>query len=108
MTGGDFWPSCGFRDLSAKFPKDTVLIGASADDVALQQKFIDTHTLPYALLADTDLKLIQALGIQMAGRPLPQRITFVVGKDGKIAKIYTKVDVTKHPGEVLKFVESQK
>jgi peroxiredoxin Q/BCP len=108
LTPGCTVESCGFRDLADKFPKDVVLIGASADDLALQQKFIDTHKLPYALLADTDLKLIQALGIQSPRGKVPQRITFVVGKDGTIAKIYTKVDVKKHPEEVLKFVEGQK
>ena len=108
MTRGCTIESCGFRDLAAKFPKDTVLIGASADTVDLQQQFIDKEKLPYALLADTDLKLIQALGIQSPRGKVPQRITFVVDKDGKIAKIYTKVDVNTHPEEVLKFVQSQK
>ena len=40
------------------------VFNASADTVDLQQQFIDKEKLPYALLADTDLKLIQALGIQ--------------------------------------------
>ena len=108
LTSGCTVESCGFRDLSAKFPKDTVLIGASADDEKLQQKFIDTNKLPYALLCDTDLKLIQSLGIQSPKGKVPQRITFVINKDGKIAQIYTKVDVRKHPEEVLQFVESLK
>ena len=107
LTKGCTVESCGFRDLAAKFPKDAVLVGASADDVALQKKFIDTHMLPYALLADTDLKLIQSLGIQSAKGKTPQRITFVVGKDGKIAKIYDKVTVTTHPQEVLEFVAAK-
>ena len=33
--------------------------------IDLQQKFIDEHKLPYALLADTDMKLISALGVRM-------------------------------------------
>ena len=35
-------------------------------------------------------------------------MTFVVDKDGKIAKIYEKVDVNKHPKEVLEFVKTLK
>lgn len=109
LTKGCTIESCGFRDQASKFPKDTVLIGASADTVALQQKFIDEHKLPYALLADTDAKLISALGIKSnAKNNIPKRITFVVGKDGKIAKIYDKVDVNKHPEDVLKYVDALK
>jgi peroxiredoxin Q/BCP len=107
LTRGCTIESCGFRDLAAKFPKDAVLVGASADEVAKQQEFIDKEKLPYALMADTDLKLIQSLGIQSAKGKTPQRITFVVGKDGKIAKIYDKVTVTTHPQEVLEFVAAK-
>ena len=73
--------------------------------MALQQKFIDTHQLPYALLADTDMKLINSLGI--SGGKTAKRVTFVVDKDGKIAKIYSPVTPTTHPAEVLKFVSAK-
>lgn len=105
-TKGCTIESCGFRDLAEKFPKDTVLIGASADDEKAQVKFITENKLPYALLCDTDLKLIKELGIQNAKGKTPQRISFVIDKEGKIAKIYTKVSVAEHPAEVLKLVET--
>lgn len=108
LTKGCTIESCGFRDLASQFPKDAVLIGASADDEALQTKFIKEHKLPYALLCDTDLKLISALGIRAGTNKMPQRKTFVVGKDGKIVKIYDKVNVTNHPQEVLEFVKGMK
>ncbi len=110
LTKGCTVESCGFRDLmgAKDFPKDVVVLGASADDVALQQKFIDTNSLPMALLADTDTKLIKALGILSPNGKTPKRVTFVVDKDGKIAKIYDKVDVTAHPKDVLDFAKSLK
>ena len=108
LTKGCTIESCGFRDISSEFPKDTVLLGASGDDVALQQKFIDTEKLPYPLLCDTDLTLIKALGIQAAKGKTAQRLTFVVDKEGKIAKIYEKVAVGTHPKEVLEFVKTVK
>jgi peroxiredoxin Q/BCP len=108
LTKGCTVESCGFRDLAKEFPAGTVLLGASADDEALQDKFIAKEMLPYPLLCDTDLKLIQALGIQSPKGKVPQRKTFVVGKDGKIAKIYDKVDPAGHPKEVLEFVKTQK
>ena len=108
LTPGCTVESCGFRDIAKDLPKDAVMIGASADTVATQQKFIDKHTLPYALLADTDLKLIKALGIQSGTSKVPQRVTFVIDKEGKIAKIYGKVSVKDHPAEVLKYIDALK
>ena len=109
LTKGCTVESCGFRDLAEKFPKDVVLLGASADGDELQNKFIKENKLPYALLCDTDMKLISELGIKSnPTAKTPKRITFVVDKEGKIAKIYEKVDVTKHPEEVLKFVSDTK
>jgi peroxiredoxin Q/BCP len=64
-----------------------------------------------ALLADTELKLTKALGILgVAGGKTPKRVTFVVDKEGKVAKIYEpgKIDVNKHPKEVLEFVKTLK
>lgn len=111
LTKGCTVESCGFRDLmkDKDFPKDVVVLGASGDDVKLQQKFIDTHELPMALLADTDLKLIKSLGILgKAGGTTPKRVTFVIDKEGKIAKIYDTVKPDSHPKEVLEFVKTLK
>jgi peroxiredoxin Q/BCP len=108
LTKGCTVESCGFRDIIKEFPKDVVVLGASADDRQLQQKFIDTHMLPYPLLCDTNLELIKQLGILASPTgKTPKRITFVIDKQGKIAKIYEKVNVNTHPKEVLEFVKSQ-
>jgi peroxiredoxin Q/BCP len=110
LTSGCTIESCGFRDelKAADFPKDVVILGASADDVKLQQKFIDTNSLQYPLLADTEMKLIKDLGIAAPKGNVPQRITFVVDKEGKIAKIYTGVQVKTHPKEVIEFTKTLK
>ncbi|MCZ2344042.1 MAG: peroxiredoxin [Bacteroidales bacterium] len=100
LTRGCTVESCGFRDLADKFPKNVILLGASNDGEQLQQKFIDTHKLPYPLLCDTEFQLINALGISSGGKAA-KRVTFIVGPDGKIAKIYEKVSVATHPKEVL-------
>ena len=109
LTKGCTVESCGFRDLAKEFPEDAVILGASADDKALQQKFIDAHNLPYPLLCDTDKALIKELGILAPNGAVPQRVTFVVGKDGKVAKVFDgKIDTAKHPKEVLEFVKGLK
>ena len=108
MTPGCTVESCGFRDAAKDLPKDAVMIGASADTVEKQQEFIEKNKLPYALLADTDLALIKALGIQSGTSKVPQRVTFVINKEGKIAKIYGKVSPKDHPAEVLKYIDALK
>jgi len=105
-TGGCTAESCGFRDIAEKFPKGTVIIGASNDNEAKQMKFINDNKLPFALLTDTENKLIKELGIVNANGMAAQRITFIVNPEGKIAKIYTKVTPKDHPAEVLKDVEA--
>jgi peroxiredoxin Q/BCP len=94
-----------FRDLLKEFKAlDTVVLGASADTVELNQQFTDKNAYTFPLLSDTDKKLINALGI--AGKTgLPARVTYVVDKDGKIVKVFEKVTPKGHADEVLKAVK---
>ncbi len=96
---------CGFRDLLKEYPADTVVLGASADTVELNQKFADKNSYPFALLSDYELKLIKALGVQTPKGNMAQRVTFLVDRDGKIAKIYTGVKPAPHAEEVLKDIK---
>ena len=77
------------------------MIGFSTDKVETQQQFTDKEKLTYPLLADPDKKLMTALGVK-------GRTTWVIDKDGKIAKVYPKVNVADHPKEVLEFVKTLK
>jgi len=110
LTPGCTTESCGFRDIAEKFPENVVVIGASGDDMKLQQEFIDKHKLPFPLLTDTKLELIKDLGILSvsAKGSVAKRTTFVIDKDGTIAKIYATVTPAKHPQEVLDFVKTLK
>jgi peroxiredoxin Q/BCP len=110
LTSGCTIESCGFRDIYKEFPENTVVLGASNDDVPLNQKFIDKEMLPYPLMCDTDAKLIKELGILSPKGNAAQRVTFVIDKEGKIAKIFPagSVDVKTHPKMVLEFVKTLK
>lgn len=103
LTGGCTTECNGFRDTLKDFPTDTVVLGASADDLALNQKFTDEKTYNFPLLCDPEMKLIKDLGI-LKGK-VAGRVTFVLDKDGKIVKIYDKVAPKDHPAEVVKFVK---
>ena len=80
---------------------DTVVIGFSSDSIEAQQEFTNKEKLNFPLLADPEKKLIGALGVK-------GRSTWVIDKDGKIVKVYDKVDVRSHPKEVLEFVKTLK
>ncbi|MBY0515243.1 MAG: peroxiredoxin [Gemmataceae bacterium] len=108
LTKGCTIESCGFRDLAKEFPENTVILGASNDPVAKNQEFIDKEKLPYPLLSDSDSKLVKELGIMSPKGNAAQRVTFVVDKEGKIAKVFPQVNPEKHPKEVLEFVKTLK
>jgi thioredoxin-dependent peroxiredoxin len=109
LTKGCTIESCGFRDIAKEFPENVVVIGASGDDMALQQKFIDENKLPFPLLCDTKQELIKDLGIlRTPSATMPNRVTFVIDKEGKIIKIYPMPNPATHPKEVLAFVKTLK
>ena len=83
------------------------MLGASADTLELNQKFSDNEKYTYPLLCDPDKKLIDALGIATK-TGLAMRVTYVVDKEGKIAKIFDKVKPDGHAKEVLEFVKTLK
>ena len=77
------------------------------DDEKSHQKFISKFQLPFDLLADTDKKIVEAYGVwgekSMYGKKYmgTNRKTFLIDADGKIAKVFDKVDVAAHADEVL-------
>jgi peroxiredoxin Q/BCP len=77
------------------------VLGASADSEDLNQQFTDKNSYTFPLLCDTDKKLITALGIK-SGAGFANRVTYIVDKEGKIAKIFEKVAPKGHADEVLK------
>ncbi len=83
------------------------VLGISADTPAAQKKFKEKYDLPYTLLADSDKKVCNAFGVikekNMYGKKVKgiARTTFVIGPDGKIAKVFQNVKPDGHAEEVL-------
>jgi thioredoxin-dependent peroxiredoxin len=83
------------------------VLGVSADTPAAQKKFKDKYSLPFTLLADTDKKVANAYGVikekNMYGKKVKgiARTTFVIGPDGKIARVFENVKLQGHAEEVL-------
>lgn len=108
-TPGCTKEACSFRDADDVFnSKGIKVFGVSTDDEKSHQKFISKFQLPFDLLADTDKKIVEKYGVwgekSMYGRTYmgTLRKTFLIGKDGKIVKIFDKVKVAEHADEVLK------
>ncbi len=107
-TPGCTAEACEFRDHSQQFAKkDAVIVGVSPDAFKAQSKFKDKYGLPFTLLADTDHKLAEAFGVwvekSMYGKKYMgvERSTFLIGKDGKVARVFSKVKPAGHADQVL-------
>jgi thioredoxin-dependent peroxiredoxin len=107
-TPGCTTEACEFRDEQTAITKTgTVILGISPDAVKAQAKFKTKFGLPYTLLADTEHQAAEAYGVwvekSMYGKTYMgiARTTFLIGADGKIAKIFEKVKPAGHAAEVL-------
>lgn len=77
----------GLRDVHAQFAdSDAQVLGVSMDTLETQTRFAESLTLPFPLLADPDGTAAKAYGVaNPAG--YANRVTFVIGKDGKVSKV---------------------
>jgi thioredoxin-dependent peroxiredoxin len=84
-----------FRDVYGRFKeKKARIVGVSRDSVESHQRFKKKFSIPFTLLADTESKLYKAFGVNA-------RSTFLIGDDGRIVKVWPKVNVNEHAEEVL-------
>ena len=97
-----------FSRLAPAFARaKTAVLGVSADPVKKQDKFKAKHDLTIALASDETLEMLKAYGVwaekSMYGRTYMGvlRNTYLIGPDGKIARIWEKVKVAGHAEEVL-------
>jgi len=107
-TPGCTKEACAFRDEFAQFQKKgAVVFGVSPDPVKSHDKFVEKFKLPFPLLADADKKIVEAYGVWgekvFMGRKYfgVHRVTFLIGPDGKIKKIWPQVKPEEHAAEVL-------
>lgn len=86
---------------------DTHVVGVSRDTLAAHGKFRAKHGLTVGLGADTEGAVTQAYGVwgekSLYGRKYMgiERATFLIGRDGRIAQVWTKVKVAGHAAQVL-------
>jgi peroxiredoxin Q/BCP len=82
-----------------------VVLGISFDSTAANCTFAQDNSFSYDLLSDPDGVIGAAYGVQreLSDRffGLPLRRTFLIGPDGRIARVYDVTDVQTHPQQIL-------
>lgn len=101
-TPGCTKEACGLRDRMADLKKDGVeVIGVSFDSSDSHQKFIEKYNLNFPLLADTDGKIADAYGVRREpGKNIARRVSFLIGKDGKITHVTDSANADVHLAEM--------
>lgn len=112
MTPGCTTEACDFRDQYKSFEEvDAVILGVSPDPIKRHEKFIQKHGLPFLLLADEDHKVAESYEVWKLKKNFGkeymgiERTTFVINKEGVIAKEWRKVKVQGHVEEALQFIK---
>jgi len=103
FTPGCTKEACSFRDSFQLFKdKGIEVLGVSYDPVTRHEKFKAKYSLPFTLLTDVDKSVSKKYGAE--GVLTSKRVTYVIGKDGKIIAVFPKVNVSAHAQEVLEVI----
>ncbi|MFC2622331.1 MAG: thioredoxin-dependent thiol peroxidase [Prevotella denticola] len=109
-TAGCTAQACNLRDnYDALRAKGYAVVGVSIQDEKSHRKFIEKNGLPFPLIADTDLKLVEAFGVygekKMYGRTYmgTYRTTFILNEDGIVERILgpRQIRTKDHAGQIL-------
>jgi peroxiredoxin Q/BCP len=107
-TPGCTAEACSFRDHESDMAKEhAVVLGVSTDSLESHEKFRGKFNLNFPLLSDQTADIAKMYGVwkekNMYGRRTwgVARTTFWIGADGRIRKIYKKVDTAKHAEDIL-------
>ena len=110
-TPGCTKQACGFGELYPQFgEKGVEIIGISKDSVASHKKFKEKYSLPFTILSDTELQIIQAYDVwkekKLYGKTSMGivRTTYLIDENGIIIKALDKVKAAENPEEMLEML----
>ncbi|MGH9900937.1 MAG: thioredoxin-dependent thiol peroxidase [Pyrinomonadaceae bacterium] len=111
-TPGCTKEACSFRDAFSEYEgRGIKVLGVSLDDEASHRAFAAKYDLPFTLLSDTDRSVSEAYGVygeQTWGDRKYMglaRKTFLIDEEGRIKKVFDKVNVEQHADEVMRAFE---
>lgn len=104
-TPGCTKEACAFRGVWKEYEEAGVkLFGVSRDAAASHKEFADKYRLTFPLIADQDGAWAAAFGVATR-LGMYQRVTFLLGRDGRVAKVYGDVNPGLHALEVFEDVK---
>lgn len=113
-TPGCTKQACGFAAAYEVFlSKDVVVIGISKDSVSSHFKFAQKYELPFILLSDPDLQVIQAYGVWQEKKLYGKvsmgvvRSTFLINEQGNIEMIMNKVKPDTNAADILSYLSQE-
>jgi len=111
-TPGCTIEACNFRDDHSEITDaGAVVLGVSKDDIKSHNKFINKYDLPFLLLSDESTEMISAYGAwvkkKMYGKEYNGvfRKTYLIDEEGKIQRIWPKVDVKTHSRDIIELIK---
>lgn len=108
-TPGCTKEACGLRDRMSDLKQANVeVVGVSFDSAASHQQFVARHNLNFTLLTDPAGQIADAYGVRMSGKNMARRVSFLIGKDGKILHVTDSPNADTHLTEISEFVAKLK
>jgi thioredoxin-dependent peroxiredoxin len=111
MTPGCTIEAHNFQRDQPKFDAaNAVILGVSVDTVDSHKQFCTKDNLTFHLLADPEHKVVDQYGSlgHFGTMTIANRNTFLINPEGKIVKVWTKVDPQHHSEEVLAALDEMK
>ena len=109
MTAGCTKQACAFGELYPQFrEKGAVVLGVSKDTVASHKRFEEKYGLPFTLLSDPEMQVIEAYGALQVGTTKAGnvsrktiRTTYLIDEQGIITRAFGKVKAKDNPTQML-------
>lgn len=109
MTAGCTSQACSFGELYPQFQeKGAVVLGVSKDTVASHKRFEEKHDLPFTLLSDPELAVIEAYDVMVesttkTGKTTRRlvRSTYLIDEEGTIVRAFGKVKAKDNAAQML-------
>ena len=109
MTAGCTSQACSFGELYPQFQeKGAVVLGVSKDTVASHKRFEEKHGLPFTLLSDPELAVIEAYDVMVesttkTGKTTRRlvRSTYLIDEEGTIVRAFGKVKAKDNATQML-------
>lgn len=100
--------ACAFRDDTDAFrQRGAVVLGVSVQGEDSHRAFWKKYSLTFDLIADPDKQITRSYGaLGLFG--LAKRVTFVIGRDGRIVSAFSRIDPKGHSGEALRVLEQDR